>query len=165
MPRKLKLKRSKSCLYIRWIMDRDMPEVLEIENRSFEFPWLEEDFIGCLHQRNCVGMVAKHDGRVVGFMIYFLEANRIELDNLAVDPEYRRRGVGAHMVQKLIDKLSSQRRRRLVVKVRERNLDGHLFFRRVGLRVTAVLRGFFEETGEDAYRFEYRVKDERSVTV
>ena len=49
---------------------RDMPEVLAIEGESFEFPWLEDDFIHCLRQRNCIGMVAEHEDRVVGFMIY-----------------------------------------------------------------------------------------------
>ena len=33
---------------------------------SFEFPWSEEDFIRCLRQRNCIGMVAEHDEQVVG---------------------------------------------------------------------------------------------------
>jgi len=49
------------CVHIRWMIRRDMPEVLEIEDRSFEFSWSEEDFIRCLRQRNCIGMVAEHD--------------------------------------------------------------------------------------------------------
>ena len=59
-------------VHIRWMIRRDMPEVLEIEQSSFEFPWTEEDFIRCLRQRNCIGMVAEYDEKVVGFMIYEL---------------------------------------------------------------------------------------------
>jgi len=44
-------------VHIRWMIRRDMPEVLDIESGSFEFPWSEEDFIRCLRQRNCIGMV------------------------------------------------------------------------------------------------------------
>ena len=40
---------------IRWLIRRDMPEVMEIENRSFEFPWVEDEFLACLRQRNCIG--------------------------------------------------------------------------------------------------------------
>jgi ribosomal-protein-alanine N-acetyltransferase len=40
---------------IRWMIRRDMPEVLEIERQSFEFSWTEEDFLCCLRQRNCIG--------------------------------------------------------------------------------------------------------------
>ena len=71
-------------VHIRWMIRRDMPEVLAIEGESFEFPWLEEDFIRCLRQRNCIGMVAEHEDRVVGFMIYELHKTRIHVLNFAV---------------------------------------------------------------------------------
>ena len=92
------------CVHIRWMIRRDMPEVLDIENRSFEFAWTEEDFIRCLRQRNCIGMVAEHDERVVGFMIYELHKNRLHILNFAVHPDFRRRGVARGMVRKLIGK-------------------------------------------------------------
>ena len=85
-------------VHIRWMIRRDMPEVLGIEAESFEFPWLEEDFIRCLRQRNCIGMVAEHDDRVVGFMIYELAKNRIQVLNFATAAEHRRRGVGTQMI-------------------------------------------------------------------
>ncbi len=71
-------------VHIRWMIRRDMAEVLQIERESFEFPWVDEDFIRCLRQRNCIGMVAEHEGRVVGFMIYELHRTRIHVLNFAV---------------------------------------------------------------------------------
>jgi len=73
-------------VHIRWMIRKDMPEVLEIENSSFEFPWSEDDFIRCLRQRNCIGMVAEHGERVVGFMIYELHKTRLHVLNFAVAP-------------------------------------------------------------------------------
>ena len=102
------------CVHIRWMIRRDMMEVLEIEGRSFEFPWSEDDFIRCLRQRNCIGMVAEHDERVAGFMIYELHRNRLHILNFAVAAEFRRKGVGQQMVEKLIGKLSAQRRNRII---------------------------------------------------
>src|SRR3990172_4452317 len=116
-------------VHIRWMIRRDMPEVLAIEGESFEFPWLEDEFARCLRQRNCIGMVAEHDDRVVGFMIYELNKTRIHVLNFAVAAEYRRRGVGTQMVAKLVGKLSAQRRTRVVLEVRETNLAAQLFFR------------------------------------
>jgi ribosomal-protein-alanine N-acetyltransferase len=147
-------------VHIRWMIRRDMPEVLAIEASSFEFPWVEEDFIRCLRQRNCIGMVAEHDDRVVGFMIYELNKNRIQVLNFAVDCEFRRRGVGTQMVAKLIGKLSAQRRTRLALEVRETNLAAQLFFRTTGFRAVSVLRNFYEDTPEDAYLMQYRFDSE-----
>ena len=150
-------------VHIRWMIRRDMPEVLAIEDESFEFPWLEEDFIRCLRQRNCIGMVAEHDDRVVGFMVYDMTKPRIQILNFAVAREYRRCGVGAQMVAKLAAKLSAQHRTRIVVEVRETNLAAQLFFRAQGFRAVSVLRDFYEDTPEDAYVMQRRYRDERAA--
>ena len=152
-------------VHIRWMIRRDMPEVLDIEDESFEFPWLEEDFIRCLRQRNCIGMVAEHEDRVVGFMIYELYKNRIHVLNFSVGSEYRRRGVASQMIAKLIAKLSSQRRNRILLEVRETNLDAQLFFRESGFRAVSVLRAYYEDTPEDAYVMQYRYRLERDAIV
>ena len=85
-------------------------------------------------------MVAEHDDRVVGFMIYELHKTRIHVLNFAVAADYRRRGVGSQMIAKLTAKLSSQRRSRIVLEVRETNLAAQLFFRENGFRAVSVLR-------------------------
>ncbi|HTN76438.1 MAG TPA: ribosomal protein S18-alanine N-acetyltransferase [Pirellulaceae bacterium] len=134
---------------------RDMPEVLGIEGHAFEFPWSEDDFIRCLRQRNCIGMVAERDERIVGFMIYELHKNRLHVLNFAVHPEFRRSGVGGQMAAKLMGKLSPQRRSRIMLEVRETNLDAQLFFRDLGFRAISVLRDFYDDTTEDAYLMEF----------
>ena len=53
-------------VHIRWMIRRDMPEVLQTEQLSFEYAWNEEDFLRCLRQRNCIGMVAEHGEKVEG---------------------------------------------------------------------------------------------------
>ena len=143
-------------VHIRWMIRRDMPEVLRIEEQSFEFPWSEEDFIRCLRQRNCIGMVAEHDESIVGFMIYELHKNRLHALNFAVHSDFRRSGVGEQMIGKLITKLSHQRRNRIMLEVRETNLEAQLFFRQMGFRAVSVLRDFYDDTVEDAYVMQYR---------
>lgn len=143
-------------VHIRWMIRRDMPEVINIEEESFEFPWSEDDFIRCLRQRNCIGMVAEHDDEVVGFMIYELHKTRLHILNFCVAPEFRRREAGAQMTNKLIGKLSHQRRTRIMLEVRETNLSAQLFFRSLGFRAISVLRDFYEDTTEDAYLMQYR---------
>ncbi len=145
-------------VHIRWMIRRDMPDVLQIERASFEFSWSEEDFVRCLRQRNCIGMVADVDDRIVGFMIYELHRSRLHLLNLAVHPAWRRRGVGAAMVRKLVGKLSQQRRTRITLEVRETNLAAQLFFRQQGFRAVNVLRNFYEDSPEDAYVMQYRYR-------
>ena len=142
-------------VHIRWMIRRDMTEVLDIEKENFEFPWSEEDFVRCLRQRNCIGMVAEHEERIVGFMIYELHKSHLHILNFAVGKEVQNQGIGRQMVQKLVGKLSHQRRSRIQLEVRETNLSAQLFFRSLSFRAVSVLRDFYDDTVEDAYRMEY----------
>lgn len=143
-------------VHIRWMIRRDMPFVLEMERRGFQYPWSDEDFVRCLRQRNCIGMVAEDCNNVVAYMIYELEKRRIHLQNICVHPDYRRLGIGRQMMDKLMGKLCDNRRNRLYCVVRETNLPAQLFFRDYGLRALMVMRGHFSETSEDAYLFQIR---------
>ncbi len=154
---------TKLRVHLRWMIRRDLLEVLAIEEESFEFPWTEEEFYRCLRQRNCVGMVAEFEDRVVGYMIYELCKSRIHVLNFAVAPEYRRRGIGVQMIQKLIGKLSTQGRTRIVLEVRETNLPAQLFFRACHFRAVEVLRNYYVDTPEDAYLMQYRYRPEKQL--
>jgi ribosomal-protein-alanine N-acetyltransferase len=147
--------KSQLRVHIRWMIRRDMPEVLDIERESFEFPWFEEDFIRCLRQRNCIGMVAEHAEHVVGFMIYELHKTRLHILNFAVGAPLRHRSVGTQMIEKLVGKLSSQRRTEITLEVRETNLGAQIFFRESGFRAINVLRDFYDDSTEDAYVMQY----------
>ena len=152
------ISQSTACVHIRWMIRRDMPAVLAIEEQCFEFAWTEDDFIRCLRQRNCIGMVAEQDDQVVGFMIYELHKNRLHVINFAVAQQVRRQGVGRTMVSKLLSKLSHERRNRIMLEVRETNLDAQLFFKQIGFRAVSVLRDFYDDTDEDAYVMQYRYR-------
>src|SRR6266849_438962 len=147
-------------VHIRWMIRRDMPEVLQTEQESFEYAWTEEDFLRCLRQRNCIGMVAEQGEKVVGFMIYELHKAKLHILNFAVHPSYRRTGVGAQMITKLISKLSNHRRTRITLEVRETNLSAQLFFRAQGFKAMRVLRAFYEDSGEDAFLMQYRLAED-----
>lgn len=144
-------------LHLRWMIRRDMPEVYGIENANFEFAWSEDDFIRCLRQRNCIGFVAEHKERIVGYMIYELHKDRLHLLNIAVHAAMQRKGVGAALIRKLHSKLTPQRRSRILLEVRESNLDAQCFFREMGFRAISLLRDFYDNNEEDAYLMQMKV--------
>ncbi len=133
-----------------------MPDVMQTERASFEYSWTEDDFLRCLRQRNCIGMVAERGDSVIGFMIYELHRTRLHLLNFAVHPSARRTGIGAMMVDKLIYKLCSHRRQKISLAVREGNVVAQVFFRGHGFKAAKVLRNYYEDSGEDAYQMEYK---------
>lgn len=144
-------------VHIRWMIRRDMPEILAIESASFTEPWNQDDFEEALRWRNTIGMVAEHDERIVGYMVYRLMPKRIRLFNMAVHPDHRRRDIGFQMVAKLVGKLGSGKRNRIIACVRESNMDACLFLRYAGFRAFKVIREYYPDTNEDAYAFRYKL--------
>jgi ribosomal-protein-alanine N-acetyltransferase len=148
-----------SHIDICWLIRKDMDEVLRIENESFGVNrWSEEEFIACLRQRNCIGVVIVRDySEVLGFMIYKLDKKKLTILNMAVEPESRRHGYARLAIQRLKDKLRQQRRTSVQAHVTEDNLDAHLFFSKCGFRCEKTERG---DNGRDRLVFAYRILEE-----
>jgi [ribosomal protein S18]-alanine N-acetyltransferase len=150
-------------LTARWLIRKDMDRVVDIEDSSFDCPWSEDEFIDCLRQRNHIGQVAILDrgkgvfNPIVGFIIYELDRKALHILNMAVDPGYRRAGVGSFMVQLLVDKLSQQRRPEVMVEVRETNLPAQLFLSEQKFQAISVVKNSYSNTDEDAYIMRYHI--------
>jgi [ribosomal protein S18]-alanine N-acetyltransferase len=158
-----RLQKEQLRVHIRWMIRRDMPEVLSMEQSSFDYSWTEEEFLRCLRQRNCIGMVAESGENVMGFMIYELHKNKLHILNFAVNEEHRRSGVGRQMIAKLVGKLSSHRRTKITLAVRETNLDAQIFFREMGFKAQRTLKNYYEDSGEDAYLMQFCIGDESAL--
>ena len=142
--------------YIRWMVRSDLSSVVAIEKDVFDYPWSEQEFLIALRQRNCIGMVAERNEEVVGYMVYELHKTRIELLNFAVRARSQRLGVGSAMIEKLKSKLAYERRNKISLELRERNLDGQLFFRQAGFKCTSILHGWYAVEEESvAYRMQF----------
>lgn len=110
-----------------------------------------------LRKKDIVYEINRLENQLVGYMFYELQAARLDILNFAVDPDYRRHGIGKQMILRLKDKLSQQRRHEITLDIRETNLDGQLFFRSQGFKARYVVRNQYEDTGEDAYIMHYRL--------
>lgn len=144
---------TRTKVHVRWMIQRDMPEVLAIENEIYSQPWSEEDFKTCLRVRNCIGMVAETEGKAVGYIIYALEKGRFTLMRITVDPGYHRTGVGSKLLTKLKGKLTSHLRPKIRAEVPESNLRIQLFLKSQGFKATAIL-----EEDMTLYRFVYKME-------
>lgn len=145
--------------HIRWMIRKDIPEVMEIERQSFGNPFTEDELLVWLRNRNVIGMVAECEQVVVGFMVYEFFPKKIRLLDFAVLPDCRRQGVGRLMSDKLYRKLAGTKRSRCELFICETNLDGQLFWRAMGFEAVDTMRAFFDN-GQDAYKMVRRYQPE-----
>lgn len=145
--------RPMTVVHVRWTIQRDLTDVIDIEGMVADDPWSEDGLLEALRQKNRIGHVAEYGDRVVGHMVYELRDDRIVLLRLAVHPAYQRRKVGFQMVRKLLGKLTAARRTLLEVTVRESNLRALAFFKAIGF-VGSLDRGAFPDEDGVEMRFD-----------
>ncbi len=150
------------AVQIRWLVSSDLPEILRIEQESTLDPWDQNEFLVHLQEHHCIGMVAEHDRKIVGYMIYELYPRSLDLLNFVVAPASRRSAVGTRMMDHLTRKLGP-RRNALTVTVRETSLPAQLFLRSQEFHCVSVIKDYYADTNEDAYWFRYRLHEESQI--
>ncbi len=147
-------------LVVRWMIRKDFSSIVKIENLNsgllnpVEGRWTEKFFKQILSERDYIGMVAEEDSKIVAFVVYALHKDKIFICNLAVSPDCEGRGIGSEILNRLKNKL--KRRTLLEMDIRESDLGSQLFLKNNGFRAIEVIRDFYENTNEDAYKFVYR---------
>jgi ribosomal protein S18 acetylase RimI-like enzyme len=113
------------------------------------------------HKRiDVICSVAEVNESIAGFVIYSLARDHIHLLRIAVSRQWRSKGVGSAMVDRLISKLQPGRRNRIVLQVNEENLESQMFFRHCGFLARSVLT----KTGRTVYCFAHSIHSEQNVT-
>lgn len=149
----------KTKISVRWWIRRDSPEVLTIERLNHGLNGeAEEYFLELLREQTVVGCVAEKGDMIVGYMIYELFKNRLDILHLEVHPDWQRSGVATQMFNNLVAKCQDKGREAITWKINERNLVLQQFLRKMGCKCTKLIRKFFESSGDDALLFEFQVK-------
>lgn len=143
-------------LTVRWMIKRDIEDILKIENHCFAYPWNIKDFSKILSKSECVGHVVEQKEKIIGYYVDAVAKSKLEILNLAVHPDFRRMGVGTLMVDNIKSRLSRLRFKYVSCNIREYNLDAQLFFKKNKFKYIKTFKNFYEETNEDSYLMSYR---------
>lgn len=130
---------------------KDLRGVLRIEQAVFPQPWSHRLFTEELAQRKSRAYRAAWVGRsIVGFAGQMFVDDEAHVNNIAVDPDWQGRGLGAALLADLARTALDRGMRHLTLEVRVGNEPALALYRRFGLAPVGVRRNYYPETGEDA---------------
>ena len=89
------------------------------------------------------------EGPPVAFLLAWSVADELHLLDMASHPEQRRRGHARTLLSKLVAHARSERKRLLLLEVRQSNQAAIALYRSTGFQTTGVRRGYYSDTGED----------------
>jgi ribosomal-protein-alanine N-acetyltransferase len=137
-------------LIIRDMQEDDISAVLEIERISFTAPWSEQDFLNELYKKGALSKVAIFEGNIIGYISVNYRLHESHLLNLAVHPDFRRRGVATILTDETIRELKQRSCAFMRLKVRISNTIAHRFYELSGFKVESTRKKYYEDPDEDA---------------
>lgn len=126
-------------MIIRKMKLEDVPQVAAIERLCFSAPWNENMIISSCESRLSCWLIAEIDGCVAGYVGSEAVLDSADMMNIAVAPEYRKRGIAEALIKALVEHLQQRDIQFLLLEVRVSNapaiaLYNKLCFEQVGRR-------------------------------
>ena len=128
----------------------DIDEVLRVQEASPGAAcWKRTQYEEFLQESRCIFLVAGA-GSVAGFLAARMAADELEILNLAVEPQQRRRGIGARLLQEALAEGRTRGARSAWLEVRDSNQGARALYGRFGFRETYRRPRFYQDPTEDA---------------
>lgn len=135
-------------ILIRKFRPTDLSRVYEVECKSFKDPY-DVFFLLNLHELYPdTFLVAERNGVVVGYLIARLIGRKGHIIAIAVEPRYRRQGIGQALMESVTEILRAKGAEELFLEVRASNLDAIRFYEKLGFRQAQLIPRYYAD-GED----------------
>jgi ribosomal-protein-alanine N-acetyltransferase len=141
---------------IRRMRGEDLDPVMEIERAAFRHPWSVELLRRELtHDWSTILLAfapgpGGGEGKLLGFVIFWVVHDEIHILNVAVDPADRRQGVGRALISACIERARQLGSALVTLEVRRSNHAAFSLYRGFGFHSVGVRPNYYVDEGEDA---------------
>jgi ribosomal-protein-alanine N-acetyltransferase len=130
----------------------ELDTVMAVEHASFTNPWTLEMYLADLKNTGVAFLyVAREEhGRIVGFCSFWRIFEELHINNLAVQPEYRRIGVARALLTRVLEEGVRLGARRALLEVRRSNEAARQLYKQFGFSISGIRRSYYSNPVEDA---------------
>jgi [ribosomal protein S18]-alanine N-acetyltransferase len=128
----------------------DLDEVMAIERTSFRHPWSSNFFLEELQVACARSVLAQVNGKIVGYVLFWLLPDAVDIHNIAVHTEFRRQRLGQALLQQVLEQARGRDSSRVTLEVRVSNIPAQRLYESVGFVSQGLRKGYYSDDGEDA---------------
>ncbi|MCW8825331.1 MAG: ribosomal protein S18-alanine N-acetyltransferase [Gammaproteobacteria bacterium] len=138
-------------LSIHPMSDADISAVFDIEQRAYEHGWTEGILKDCIRVGYLCWTV-QIDEQIIGYGIISVGAGEAHLLNLAIDPQFQKRGLGRRVLHFLLDIAQKRGAETIFLEVRDSNRSAIALYLDEGFNQIGVRNGYYpsDKGREDA---------------
>lgn len=129
---------------------RHLPLLEELERQCFSRPWSRQALEEELYNENACFLVAVEESCVLGYIGMHFAGGECYMDNLAVFPSHRKKGVGAYLLKALMKAAEDMGAELLSLEVRPSNSGAVGLYLKHGFAEEGRRPGFYSAPKEDA---------------
>ncbi len=139
---------------------QDLPVLHRIEERCFSDPWSRGLIRDCLENSALYRVYAAEDETgILGYSVLSLIADQAGVDNLAVLPEQRRRGIGAALLSRMVSDAGNHGMQWVFLEVRESNASAIALYERAGFIEVGFRKNYYQNPEEGAKLYTLTLSD------
>ncbi len=129
----------------------DLEQVQRIELASFSTPWPSNAYRSELETNRLASyLVARIDGRIVGYGGMWLMVDEAHITTFAIHPGWRRQGIGERLLLAFLDLARDRHAREATLEVRLSNLPARRLYEKYGFRPVGLRPRYYSDNNEDA---------------
>lgn len=128
----------------------DLDEVMAIERTAFSFPWSAGFFRQELQVACARSILAETGGKIIGYVLFWLLPGAIDIHNIAVHADFRRKGIARVLLGKVVEEAQRQSVARVMLEVRESNTAAQRLYHGMDFVTTGIRKAYYSDNGEDA---------------
>lgn len=129
---------------------RDIDAIERIESLCFSDPWSKRAFTDYFENPFSLCFVAEENGAVTGYICLYRLCDEWETVNLAVHPDFRRRGYGKVLLSAVIDSAKRESIKKILLEVRSSNLAARTLYEKTGFCAVGSRKNYYTDPKEDA---------------
>jgi ribosomal-protein-alanine N-acetyltransferase len=138
-------------LVVRQAEERDIKPMAEMDALCFTTPWSEESFDREIREnRLAFYIVAEIGSRLAGYAGLWRVMDEGHITNVAVHPDFRRRGIGEALVSVLLAHTAANGVLSHTLEVRASNAAAISLYSKFGFEPAGLRKNYYEDNGEDA---------------
>ena len=127
-----------------------VPAVAALEKICFSDPWSENSVASELKNKLALWLVAEENGAVAGYIGSQTCTDESDVMNVAVHPDFRRRGIGEALVNALVAELKAMGSHCLTLEVRASNAPAIALYEKMGFHEIGRRKNYYRNPREDA---------------
>ena len=130
--------------------DAHVAQVAELEKLCFSDPWSENSVASELKNPLSLWLVALDDATVAGYVGSQSVQGEADMMNVAVHPDYRRKGIARQLVTELVAALAKKGVHSLALEVRASNAPAIALYEQLGFQQVGRRPNYYRNPKEDA---------------